>query len=49
MNNVNEMIKVVTDYIKQSKGVYVTIKPPTNSVELRKLTDAYNVALSKTK
>lgn len=49
MNNVNEMIMVVTDYIKQSKGVHVNIKPPTNSVELKKLTNAYNIALSKMK
>lgn len=43
------MIRVVTDYIKQSKGVHVTIKPPTDSVELKKLTNAYNIALSNMK
>lgn len=49
MNDIKEMIIVVTDYIKQSKGVNVIIKPPTNSVELKKLTTFYNVALSKMK
>ena len=49
MNDIKEMIRVVTDYIMQSKGVRVNIKPPTNSVELKKLTNAYNVALSKMK
>lgn len=49
MNDIKEMIRVVTDYIKQSKGVHVIIKPPTNSVELKKLTNAYNIALSKMK
>lgn len=46
MNDVNEMINVVTMYIKQRKGVNVVINYPRNSVELKKLTHAYNVALN---